>query len=126
MKVALHQSAVAIDGGIYFGCREPHLPLELGYTEAMLRQAGHQTLLVDGHLFDRTPEDMSARLAPLGRDDRDNHSAVLLVLAPCSARNAWPAESSRHLATVAAERWRSVRVARSRQARRCASWAPTP
>ena len=28
------------DGSIYFGCREPHLPLELGWCRALLERAG--------------------------------------------------------------------------------------
>lgn len=50
MRVALVNPAWDYAGSIYFGCREPHLPLELGYTAALLRQRGHDVLLVDGHL----------------------------------------------------------------------------
>jgi B12-binding domain/radical SAM domain protein of rhizo-twelve system len=38
------------DGSIYFGCREPHLPLEYGYAQALLERAGHEALIVDGQL----------------------------------------------------------------------------
>src|ERR1700712_778667 len=47
MRVALINPPWRYDGSIYFGCREPHLPLELGYAEALLRQDGHETLLID-------------------------------------------------------------------------------
>jgi hypothetical protein len=47
MKVALVNPPWRFDGSIYFGCREPHLPLELGYAQALLRQDGHETLLID-------------------------------------------------------------------------------
>jgi anaerobic magnesium-protoporphyrin IX monomethyl ester cyclase len=50
MKVALVNPPWRFDGSIYFGCREPHLPLELGYAHALLRQDGHQTLLIDCNL----------------------------------------------------------------------------
>jgi anaerobic magnesium-protoporphyrin IX monomethyl ester cyclase len=50
MRVALVNPAWSYAGSIYFGCREPHLPLELGYTDALLRLAGHETLLLDCHL----------------------------------------------------------------------------
>ena len=32
MKVALVNPNWRFDGSIYFGCREPHLPLELGIS----------------------------------------------------------------------------------------------
>ena len=32
--------AWTFDGSIYFGCREPHLPLEYGYAQALLERAG--------------------------------------------------------------------------------------
>src|SRR5690554_4921997 len=64
MKLALVNPPWRFEGSIYFGCREPHLPLEFGYTAAMLRAAGHEVLLLDGHLTE-TPaehlvEDISA------------------------------------------------------------------
>jgi anaerobic magnesium-protoporphyrin IX monomethyl ester cyclase len=37
-------------GSIYFGCREPHLPLEYGYARALLEDEGHDVLLVDAQL----------------------------------------------------------------------------
>lgn len=56
MKVALVNPPWRFEGSIYFGCREPHLPLELGYAEALLRRGGHQTLLLDCQLCDRSVE----------------------------------------------------------------------
>ncbi|HEX3348162.1 MAG TPA: TIGR04295 family B12-binding domain-containing radical SAM protein [Acetobacteraceae bacterium] len=50
MRVALVNPPWRFEGSIYFGCREPHLPLELGYAAALLRRAGHEVLLRDGHL----------------------------------------------------------------------------
>lgn len=50
MRVALVNPAWSFDGSIYFGCREPHLPLELGYGKALLERAGHEVLMVDGPL----------------------------------------------------------------------------
>ena len=43
MKVALVNPPWRFDSSIYFGCREPHLPLELGYTKALLDAAGHDS-----------------------------------------------------------------------------------
>jgi anaerobic magnesium-protoporphyrin IX monomethyl ester cyclase len=56
MRVALVNPPWRFEGSIYFGCREPHLPFELGYADALLRQAGHETLLLDCHLCDRSTE----------------------------------------------------------------------
>ena len=50
MRVALVNPAWAFEGSIYFGCRAPHLPLELGYSAALLARAGHQAHLFDGLL----------------------------------------------------------------------------
>ena len=44
VKVALVNPPWTFDGSIYFGCREPHLPLELGYTRALLERDGHEVL----------------------------------------------------------------------------------
>ena len=50
MRFALINPSWSFEGSIYFGCREPHLPLELGYSKALLEESGHETLLIDGHL----------------------------------------------------------------------------
>ncbi len=63
MKVALVNPRWTFDHSIYFGCREPHLPLELGYAKALLEQSGHEALLLDGHLFDRDHHDLADAVA---------------------------------------------------------------
>jgi len=50
MKVALVNPPWSFEGSIYFGSREPHLPLELGYSRALLEAAGHTVLMIDAHL----------------------------------------------------------------------------
>ncbi len=52
MRVALINPPWEFDGSIYFGCREKHLPLEFGYSKALLEESGHETVLIDGHLDD--------------------------------------------------------------------------
>jgi anaerobic magnesium-protoporphyrin IX monomethyl ester cyclase len=47
MKVALVNPNWSFDGSIYFGCREPHLPLEYGYAKALLARAGHCAEIFD-------------------------------------------------------------------------------
>lgn len=50
MKVALINPAWSFEGSIYFGCREPHLPLEFGYAKALLAADGHDVIIADGQL----------------------------------------------------------------------------
>jgi B12-binding domain/radical SAM domain protein of rhizo-twelve system len=61
-RVALINPNWNFDGSIYFGCRSPHLPLELGISQHHLRQAGHATLLLDSHMFGMAPADIEAEL----------------------------------------------------------------
>ena len=42
MRVALINPPWSFAGSIYFGCREPHLPLELGYAERLGTSAVRQ------------------------------------------------------------------------------------
>ena len=63
MRVALVNPPWDYRNSIYFGCREPHLPLELGYSAALLATAGHETLLVDAHLEGLSAGDAADRVA---------------------------------------------------------------
>lgn len=56
------------EGGIYFGCREPHLPLEYGYARALLERDGHEVLLVDAHLHDLEAAEIARRVAGFAPD----------------------------------------------------------
>src|SRR5207248_662770 len=47
MKIALVNPPWSFDGSIYFGCREPHLPLEFDYARALLAEAGHGAEIFD-------------------------------------------------------------------------------
>ncbi len=57
-RVALVNPPWSFEGSTYFGCREPHLPLELGYSQALLERAGHQARIFDGQL---TPSTLDAQ-----------------------------------------------------------------
>jgi anaerobic magnesium-protoporphyrin IX monomethyl ester cyclase len=50
MKFALVNPNWSFDGSIYFGCRDPHLPLEFGYAKSLLMRAGHEAVIIDAHL----------------------------------------------------------------------------
>ncbi len=58
MRFALINPAWNFEGSIYFGCREPHLPLEFGYSKSLLEQAGHEAILLDGQLDGLTNQDI--------------------------------------------------------------------
>jgi B12-binding domain/radical SAM domain protein of rhizo-twelve system len=62
MKVALINPNWRYGGSIYFGCRSPHLPLELGITHQLLQRNEHRTLLIDAHLHNLSPSDIVAEL----------------------------------------------------------------
>ena len=47
MRFSLINPGWSFEGSIYFGCREPHLPLEYGYSKALLEKAGHEAQIVD-------------------------------------------------------------------------------
>src|SRR5438270_11514560 len=61
-RVALINPNWQFEGSIYFGCRSPHLPLELGVSQHYLKEAGHATLLLDAHMFDLSLADVEAEL----------------------------------------------------------------
>ena len=68
MKYALINPPWTFDGSIYFGCREPHLPLEFGYSQALLHDAGHDAEIFDGQLAGLSREALSAAVAAYAPD----------------------------------------------------------
>lgn len=60
MRVALTSPAWTFEGSIYFGCRAPHLPLELGWTKQLLEAGGHGVLMLDGHLLGLAHAELAA------------------------------------------------------------------
>jgi anaerobic magnesium-protoporphyrin IX monomethyl ester cyclase len=62
MRFALVNPNWTFEGSIYFGCRAPHLPLELGYARTLLEQAGHDTLVLDAQLFGLADDEVADRL----------------------------------------------------------------
>ncbi len=63
MKIALLNPPWDFSGSIYFGCSAPHLPLELGCCQVLLERAGHDVLMLDGHLCGLSMQEMAARVA---------------------------------------------------------------
>jgi anaerobic magnesium-protoporphyrin IX monomethyl ester cyclase len=68
MKVALVNPNWDFEGSIYFGCREPHLPLEYGYSRQLLQSEGHAVLLIDGQMNDLSAAEIHAELSTFSPD----------------------------------------------------------
>ena len=62
MKYSLINPPWNFDGSIYFGCRAPHLPLEYGYSQALLERAGHEVQLIDAQLEQLSLAEVRARV----------------------------------------------------------------
>jgi anaerobic magnesium-protoporphyrin IX monomethyl ester cyclase len=68
MKVALVNPNWSFDGSIYFGCREPHLPLEYGYAGALLARAGHTAAIFDAQADDLDDIALASRVTGFAPD----------------------------------------------------------
>jgi B12-binding domain/radical SAM domain protein of rhizo-twelve system len=68
MKYALVNPRWSFEGSTYFGCPEPHSPLELLYAQQTLRSAGHDTVLIDAFMESLTPDQVRNRLRGFDED----------------------------------------------------------
>jgi anaerobic magnesium-protoporphyrin IX monomethyl ester cyclase len=68
MRFSLINPNWTFEGSIYFGCREPHLPLEYGYATALLEKAGHEVDTVDAQLDGLTSAEVYDRVAAFRPD----------------------------------------------------------
>ncbi len=68
MKYALINPPWSFEGSIYFGCREPHFPLEYGYSQALLEQAGHEVLVIDAQFDGLSLAEIRSRIAAFRPD----------------------------------------------------------
>ena len=62
MRFSLINPAWRFEQSIYFGCREPHLPLELNYSKALLEASGHEAEIIDGQLEGLSSADIFDRV----------------------------------------------------------------
>jgi anaerobic magnesium-protoporphyrin IX monomethyl ester cyclase len=76
MRFALVNPNWSFDGSIYFGCREPHLPLEFGYAKALLEADGHHADIIDGQLEQLGRSELRDRVADVDPD------AIVITTAP--------------------------------------------
>lgn len=68
MRFSLVNPNWTFEGSVYFGCREPHLPLEYGYSKALLEKAGHEVQIVDGQMDNLSIGDVRSRVAEFDTD----------------------------------------------------------
>lgn len=62
MKFALVNPKWDFQGSTYFGCRDPHVPLELLFAYDQIRAAGHEPILLDAHTDNLTLEEAGRRI----------------------------------------------------------------
>jgi len=76
MKFVLVNPDWNFEGSIYFGCQEPHYPLELLFAFDKIKEAGHEPLLIDAQVDKLSIRDAKARL------DRFNPDYLVIPTAP--------------------------------------------
>jgi len=62
VKFALVNPNWDFAGSTYFGCHDPHVPLELMFASDQIAAAGHEPLLVDAHINDLALENTKHRI----------------------------------------------------------------
>src|SRR5215813_15585996 len=68
MKFALVNPNWTFEGSTYFGCRDPHYPLELLFAFDQIRAAGHEPLLVDAQVDDLSLEETREQVRAFNPD----------------------------------------------------------
>jgi anaerobic magnesium-protoporphyrin IX monomethyl ester cyclase len=68
VKYALVNPVWTFARSTYFGCQEPHFPLELLTARNTLRRDGHEALLVDAFMESLSPDEVGRRLEQFGEE----------------------------------------------------------
>ena len=68
MRFCLINPPWTFDSSIYFGCREPHLPLEFGYSRILLQRAGHDVEIIDAQMDQLSMSQVSGRVSEFHPD----------------------------------------------------------
>lgn len=68
MRYALLNPRWGFEGSTYFGCPEPHAPLELLSARVILRAAGHEVLLIDANMERAELSEVQCRLDAFDED----------------------------------------------------------
>src|SRR3954470_7196057 len=77
MKFALVNPNWNFFGSTYFGCTEPHYPLELLFAFDQVRQSGGEALLIDAQVENLSTTDVAPRI-------RDFNPELLVIPAAAS------------------------------------------
>lgn len=102
MRYSLINPPWSFEGSIYFGCREPHLPLEFGYSKALLERAGHEVQVLDGQLDGLSLEAIRGHLADFRPDFTVLTTAPSYLFWRCAPPELRvPREVARHVRDVA-------------------------
>ncbi len=89
MKFALVNPNWNFKGSTYFGCPDPHVPLELLFAHDQVLAAGHQSLVVDAQTENLSLEETKVRIDGFGPGlPCHPNRAFLSLLALSSARAA--------------------------------------
>ncbi len=100
--IALVNPPWSFEGSRYWACTDPHVPLELLYSQALLRQAGFEATVVDAHMEGISHAAAAERVAALKPD--------MIVLTTAPTYLFWrcpppelnvPIEACRHLKEIA-------------------------
>ncbi len=68
MKFALVNPNWDFTGSTYFGCKDPHVPLELLFANDQIRNAGHEPLVVDAQTDNLKIEEVRSHIAAFAPD----------------------------------------------------------
>lgn len=68
MRYALVNPNWSFEGSAYFGCRDCHFPLELGYSKALLEKAGFDSVIIDGQMEGLALPDIRRRVEAFSPD----------------------------------------------------------
>jgi anaerobic magnesium-protoporphyrin IX monomethyl ester cyclase len=68
VRFALVNPSWNFHGSIYFGCQEPHYPLELLFAFDQILHSGHEPLLIDAHIDRLTMDEVRRQLDSFGPD----------------------------------------------------------
>ena len=67
-RVALINPRWDFEGSRYWACGDTHLPLELMYSQTLLKQAGVEAVVIDAHLEQLSPAQVAGRVATFAAD----------------------------------------------------------
>lgn len=68
MRYALINPNWDFAGSVYFGCKDPHFPIELGFSRALLEERGHEAFIIDGHMEGLSEAEISSAVDSLEPD----------------------------------------------------------